>query len=286
MVLMLGFTGILGKLIELSNTHLVWYRMLLAFITLFLFAIYKKQLFKIPKKTFLSLLGIGFIVALHWIFFFGAIKSSNVSVAVICMSTGSLFSALLEPIFFNRKILKYEVIFGFIALLSLSYMMYEKPDGIDTNYKLGYTYGIISAFLGTLFTILNAKYIQKIEASMITMTEMLGGTLLLTMYFVFIGDYSIFYTKIQVDDFIYLLILATICTAGIFVWMTEIMKHVTPYSLIMAINLEPVYTILLGLVIFGESEKMNFAFYIGSFIILSLVFIESHLKNKKVKNDY
>ena len=286
MVLMLGFTGILGKLIELSNTHLVWYRMLLAFITLFLFAIYKKQLFKIPKKTFLSLLGIGFIVALHWIFFFGAIKSSNVSVAVICMSTGSLFSALLEPIFFNRKILKYEVIFGFIALLSLSYMMYEKPDDIDTNYSLGYTYGIISAFLGTLFTILNAKYIQKIEASMITMTEMLGGTLLLTMYFVFIGDYSIFYTKIQVDDFIYLLILATICTAGIFVWMTEIMKHVTPYSLIMAINLEPVYTILLGLVIFGESEKMNFAFYIGSFIILSLVFIESHLKNKKVKNDY
>ena len=96
----------------------------------------------------------------------------------------TLFSALLEPIFFKRKILKYEVIFGFIALLSLSYMMYEKPDGIDTNYKLGYTYGIISAFLGTLFTILNAKYIQKIEASMITMTEMLGGTLLLpcTLY--------------------------------------------------------------------------------------------------------
>lgn len=286
MVVILGFTGILGKLIELENTHLVWYRMLIAFITLLVFLLLKKQVQTIKREDIAPLLGIGAIVALHWIFFFGAIKVSNVSVAVICMATGSLFSAFLEPIFFKRKVLKYELAFGIIALIVLSFMLYEKPtnndiDNNDIDYTMGYMYGVISAFLGTLFTIFNAKYINKVDAAKITMIEMLGGVVLISLYFVIIGDYTILYESISMADLFYMTILSTICTAGIFVWMTEIMRYVTPYSLIMAINLEPIYTIILGLIIFGDSEKMNLAFYIGSAVILSLVFLESLIKKKK-----
>ena len=288
MVVILGFTGILGKLIleagEINVSNLVWYRMFFAFITLFLFLILKKQILNIPKKDIFPLLGIGSIVALHWIFFFGAIDASNVSVALICMSTGSLFSAFLEPIFYKRKILFYEIIFGVIAILALSFMSFDANTNNDNDYSLGYIYGILSAFLGTLFTILNGRYIQKLDAAKITMIEMLGGVLIVTAYLIYLDDFSVFTNTVTTIDLTYILILATICTAGIFVWMTELMRYIKPYSLIMAINLEPIYSIILAVIIFGDSEKMDQTFYIGGTIILALVFLDTYLKNKKAKN--
>jgi drug/metabolite transporter (DMT)-like permease len=282
MVIFLGFTGVLGKLISLETPHLVWHRMFIAFIALFIFLLFKKQLNTIKRKDIIPLIFIGTIVALHWFFFFGAIKVSNISVAVICMSTASLFSAFLEPLFFKRKILKYELLFALIVVLALSFMLYEKPDEneYNINYSLGYLYGIISAFLGTLFTMFNAKYIEKVDAAKITMIEMFGGVLAISIYFIAIGDLSVFTIMPGLDDFIYLIILGTICTAGIFVWMTEIMRHITPYALIMAINLEPIYSIIIGLIIFSESEQMNLSFYIGSIAILSVVFLDGYIKNK------
>jgi drug/metabolite transporter (DMT)-like permease len=244
-----------------------------------------KQIHSIKKKYILPLLGVGAVVALHWFFFFGAIKVSNISIAVICMSTASLFSAFLEPLFLKRKILKYEVLFGLIVLAALSFMLYERPEQNDfkINYFLGYTYGIISAFLGTLFTMLNANYINKEDAAKITMIEMLGGVIVISIYFLFSNDLSVFNTLISFDDTVYIILLGTVCTALIFVWMTEIMRHITPYALIMAINLEPIYSIIIGLIIFSESEKMNLSFYIGSVIILTVVFLDGFMKNKKIK---
>ena len=281
MVIFLGFTGVLGKLITLETPYLVWHRMFIAFIALFLFLLFKKQIKTINKKDILPLLGIGAIVALHWFFFFGAIKVANISVAVICLATASLFSAFMEPIFFNRKLLKYELLFGLIVFATLSYMLYEKPENNEINYVLGYIYGIASAFLGTLFTMFNGKYINKVDAAKITMVEMLGGVILISLYFIFIGDYSVFITPLITNDVIYLILLGTICTAGIFVWMTEIMRHITPYALIMAINLEPIYSIIIGIIIFSDSEVMNLSFYLGSSIILFIVFLDGYIKNKK-----
>tara|TARA_Y100000589_G_scaffold99114_1_gene93621 strand:- start:4266 stop:5033 length:768 start_codon:yes stop_codon:yes gene_type:complete len=255
--------------------------MFIAFISLFFFLLFKKQIRSINKKDILPLLGIGAIVALHWFFFFGAIKVANISVAVICLATASLFSAFMEPIFFKRKLLKYELVFGIIVFGALSFMLYEKPENEDINYFLGYVYGIASAFLGTLFTMFNGKYINKVDAAKITMVEMLGGVILISLYFIYIEDYSILTTSLIFDDIIYLILLGTICTAGIFVWMTEIMRHITPYALIMAINLEPIYSIIIGLIIFSETETMNLSFYIGSSIILFIVFLDGYIKNKK-----
>ena len=275
MVLILGFTGIFGKLISLNTIELVWYRMLIAFITLFTFLAFKKELTKIKKKDFFGLLFVGSLVAVHWFFFFESIKVSNVSVAVVCLSTASFFSAMIEPFFLKRKPKLYEYILGIVVFVTL-FLMLEA----ETKYTMGYIYGIIASFLGTLFTLYNAKYINRLEASKITMVEMLAGVIIFSILMLINKEIGISNLKININDFVYLLLLGTICTAAVFVWMVEIMKYISPYSLIMAINLEPIYSIVLALIIFSESEHMNLSFYIGASVIILVVFLESYLKNK------
>ena len=273
MVVILGLTGVLGKLITLNTTYLVWYRMLIAFVALFLFLAYKKQLFAISKKDFFGILGVGALVTIHWLCFFKSIKVSTVSVAVVCLATSSLFSALIEPIFFKRKLLFYEVVMGVVVFAALAYALDS-----EMQYLYGYIYGILAAFLGTLFTLFNAKYINKVDAAQITMIEMLAGVIIISSIFLFNQDFSVFNTAITVNDWIFLIILGTLCTAMVFVWMIEIMRYITPFSLIMAINLEPIYSIVLALIIFGDSELMSTSFYIGSAIIIAVVYLESYLK--------
>ena len=276
MVIILGLTGVLGKLITLNATHLVWYRMLIAFIALFIFLAYKKQLFTVSRKDFFGILAVGALVTIHWLCFFQSIKVSTVSIAVVCLATSSLFSALIEPFLFKRRLLLYEVVMGVIVIAALAYVL-----GTEMKYIDGYMYGILAAFLGTLFTLFNAKYINKVDAAQITMIEMLAGVIIITSIFLFKQDFSIFNTPIISNDLMYLLILGILCTAMVFAWMTEIMRHISPYSLIMAINLEPIYSIILALLIFGDAELMSTSFYIGSSIIIAVVYLESYLKKNK-----
>ena len=276
MVVILGLTGVFGKLISLSAIHLVWYRMGIAFISIAIFLAFKKQLFSVSKKDFLGLLGVGALVTFHWLCFFESIKVSTVSVAVVCLATSSLFSALIEPFFFKRKFLFYEVIMGVVVVVALAFIM-----GTETKYFWGYFYGIIAALLATLFTLFNAKYINKVGAAKITMIEMLSGVLIISCILFFQQDYTVFTTKISITDLTYLIILGTLCTAMVFVWLTEIMRHITPYSLIMAINLEPVYSIIFALIIFGDNELMSSSFYFGSCLIIGIVFLDGYLKNKQ-----
>ena len=276
MVVILGLTGVFGKLISLGAIHLVWYRMGIAFISLAIFLAFKKQLFSVSKKDFFGLLGVGALVTFHWLCFFESIKVSTVSVAVVCLATSSLFSALIEPFFFKRKFLFYEVIMGVVVVVALAFIM-----GTETKYFLGYFYGILAAFLATLFTLFNAKYINKVGAAKITMIEMLSGVIIISCILFFQQDYTVFTTKISITDLSYLIVLGTLCTAMVFVWLTEIMRHITPYSLIMAINLEPVYSIIFALIIFGDNELMSSSFYLGSCAIIGIVFLDGYLKNKQ-----
>ena len=276
MVVILGLTGVFGKLISLSAIHLVWYRMGIAFISLAIFLAFKKQLFSVSKKDFIGLLGVGALVTFHWLCFFESIKVSTVSVAVVCLATSSLFSALIEPFFFKRKFLFYEVIMGVVVVVALAFIM-----GTETKYFWGYFYGIMAALLATLFTLFNAKYINKVGAAKITMIEMLSGVIIISCILFFQQDYTVFTTKISVTDLTYLILLGTLCTAMVFVWLTEIMRHITPYSLIMAINLEPVYSIIFALIIFGDNELMSSSFYFGSCLIIGIVFLDGYLKNRQ-----
>ena len=275
-VILLGFTGVLGKLIDCGSTVLVWYRMLIAFVFLLAY-IYFTSNFKISKKNFIQILGIGFVVAAHWLFFFESIKVSNVSVAVVCMGTSSLFSSFLEPLILKRKIQLRELVLSVVVLFAIGLAL-----NADFSYVLGFIYGIIAAFLATLFTILNALYVNKVSSEKITLIEMLGGFLIISIYLLFSGEITFSDLNISTRDIIYLIILGGVCTSFAFVISVEVMKFLSPYNVIMAVNLEPVYSVLLALFIFGESENMNLSFYIGGILIIAAVSFDAYLK-KNIK---
>jgi drug/metabolite transporter (DMT)-like permease len=277
-VVLLGLTGVLGKLITSSSTVLVWYRMLIAFVFLLVYIYIKSDTLRISKKYFIKILGIGFVVAAHWLFFFESIKVSNVSVAVVCMGTSSLFSSILEPLIIKRKVYLREIIMSLLVLVAIGIAM-----NADFSYFKGYIYGIAAAFLATLFTILNALYVDKVESEKITLIEMLGGFLFVCVYMLFSNTFKISDLQINWNDILYLIVLGGICTSFAFVVSVEVMKFLSPYTVIMAVNLEPVYSILLALLLFGDSENMNFSFYLGASLIIGTVTLDGYLKKRNDK---
>ena len=265
-VLIYGFTAILGKLISLPATQLVWYRMLIAVITFYIFLRWNKTDLTISRKQFFKLFGIGMIVALHWITFFGAIKISNVSVALGCLATTTLFTSLLEPFFFRKRINAVEVIVGILIIIGL-YLIFR----FETRYTSGVIVALVSAFLAGLFTVINKKMVVHQKASVISFYEMSGGLTIISIYLLFSGWGNAPLSLPSPIDFVYLLALGTICTAFAFAVQVDIMKHLSAYVVALTINLEPVYGIVMAYFLFGETEHMTGGFYIGTAIILASV---------------
>ena len=265
-VLIYGFTAILGKLISLPATQLVWYRMLIAVITFYIFLRWQKTDLTISRKQFFKLFGIGMIVALHWITFFGAIKISNVSVALGCLATTTLFTSLLEPFFFRKRINAVEVIVGILIIIGL-YLIFR----FETRYTSGVIVALVSAFLAGLFTVINKKMVVHQKASVISFYEMSGGLTIISIYLLFSGWGNAPLSLPSPIDFVYLLALGTICTAFAFAVQVDIMKHLSAYVVALTINLEPVYGIVMAYFLFGETEHMTGGFYIGTAIILASV---------------
>ena len=262
-VLIYGFTAILGKMITLPATQLVGYRMFIAVIAFIVYLRWNKTDIKISTKEFLKFFGIGLIVAIHWITFFGAIKISNASVALGCLATTSLFTSLLEPLFFRRRINALEVIIGMFIILGL-YLILR----FETRYASGVIMGLVSALMAGLFTVLNKKMVVHHKASVISFYEMLGGLSFITIYLLLpVGENGPLLLP-TLAELIYLLILGVICTAYAFAIQVGIMKHLSAYIVALTINLEPVYGILMARLIFGESEQMTGGFYLGTAIIL------------------
>lgn len=276
-VLIWGFTAILGALISLDAIPLVWYRMSLAVVFIVLYFVIKKKSFKVDGvgigKFFLT----GVVIALHWIFFFKAIKVSNVSVALVTMSTGAFFVSLIEPLFFKRRINKLEIVLGLIVILGL-YIIFS----FESQYRLGIFYALISSLLSAIFSVLNGLFIKKYAASTISLYQLFFGVVFITAYLFFMNGFSISFFKISKLDWLYLLILSSFCTAYAFIASVKVMKYLSPYTVVLTLNLEPVYAILLALFIFGEKEKMNIEFYFGAFIVLFVVLVNGIIKNKTV----
>ena len=276
LVFIWGFTAILGALIKIDAIPLVWYRMLLATFLVFIYFLVKKKSLKIDSKAFFKFLVGGILIALHWIFFFSAIKVSNVSVALVSMSTGALFTSIIEPFFFKRKLIFLELFFGIIVISGL-YLIFN----VESEYKMGIIYALIAAFLSALFTVLNGLYIRKYEADTISFYQLLFGVAFITCYILATTGFTINNFSITSSDFFYLFILSSICTAYAFVVSVKVMKHLSPYTVMLTINLEPIYAIILALIIFGEKEQMSPQFYFGALIILVTVIANGILKNKK-----
>jgi drug/metabolite transporter (DMT)-like permease len=262
-VLIYGFTAILGKLISLPAIHLVWYRMLIAVITFYIYLRWTKTTLSVSRKEFFRLSGIGIIVALHWIAFFGAIKISNVSVALGCLATSTLFTSLLEPFFFRKRINAVEVIIGLLIILGL-YLIFR----FETRYSAGVIVALIAAFLAGLFSVINKKMVIQHKASVISFYEMTGGLTVITFYMAITGWGNIPLILPSFTDLVYLFALGIICTAYAFAVQVDIMKHLSAYVVSLTINLEPVYGILMAFFLFGETERMSRGFYFGTTIIL------------------
>lgn len=276
LVFIWGFTAILGALISIDAIPLVWYRMLFAVIFVFIYFVIKKKSLKIGPKALLKFFLGGVIIAVHWIFFFSAIKVANVSVALIAMSTGALFTSFIEPLFFRRRINFLELFFGLIVISGLYLIL-----NVEGNYTLGIVYALLASFLSVLFTVLNGLYVRKYTADVISFYQLFFGVAFITLYILATTGFSFEQFALTSSDFIYLLILSSICTAYAFIVSVKIMKNLTPYTVILTLNLEPVYGIILAVIIFGEKEKMSTQFYVGAAVILLIVVTNGILKNKK-----
>lgn len=271
-----GFTAILGALISIDAIPLVWYRMLLAVIFVFLYLIIKKKPIAIPPKLLFKMFIGGVIIAVHWIAFFSSIKVANVSIALVTLSTGALFASIIEPIFFKRKLDFLEIFFGLLVISGL-YIIFN----VEGDYTLGIIYALIAAFLSALFSVLNGLYIKRINAEIITFYQLLFGVLFITVFILFTSGFNLKDFALSTDDVIYLFVLSSICTAYAFMVSIKLMKFLTPYTVMLTINLEPIYGIILAVIIFGEKEQMSPKFYIGAAIILLTVVLNGILKNKK-----
>lgn len=272
-VLIFGFTGILGKLISTPSEILVWHRMFIAFVALAIYLILRRKSLRLKEKGSLKLIGVGFIIAAHWIFFFEAIKQSNVSITLASLATASIFTALLEPIFFKRKLHVYELLLGGVVILGL-YFIFQ----FETDNAIGILLGVIAALLASLFTVINGKLIRVYDAERISLYEMFGGVLGISIYFIFGLSDNEFALFLPLDDLIYILLLGVICTAFAFVASVEVMKELSPFTVSLSINLEPVYGIILAVLFFGDDEQMSGGFYIGTLVILSSIFLNVWLK--------
>lgn len=269
-----GFTAVLGSLISIDALPLVWWRMSLALFFVFGFIIIKKYPLQVTRKTLQYFIILGFIIAIHWLTFFKAIKISNVSVTLACLSTGAFFTSLLEPFFYKRKIIWYEVILGLLVIVGLVFIF-----KIDVKYQYGIILALTSAFLSALFSVLNGKLAQEHNASVISFYELLAGVVLLSGYLLVTNGFSVSFFTLSMSDLGWLLILASVCTAYAFIASVAVMKYLSPYTVMLTINLEPIYGIILALLVFQEKEQMNTNFYIGVAIILVTVILNVIFKN-------
>lgn len=271
-----GFTAVLGKLITVDALALVWYRMLIASLLILIFIRLKKLSLKVSRKTLLILTIAGVVIMLHWVTFFMAIKVANVSIALATMSAGAFFTAFLEPLWYKRKMVGYEVLFGLLVMVGL-FLIFK----VETTYVLGIVIALISAFLASIFSLINGKLIQTQNAGIISFYELTTGVFFLSIYLLTQENFTPSFFQLAISDWVYLLILASVCTAYAFIAAVKIMKYISPYTVMLTINLEPVYGIILALLIIGEGERMNSMFYIGALIILMPIIANGIIKNRR-----
>lgn len=276
-VLLYGFTAILGDLIQLSAVVLVWWRVLITSISFLFFVKFGKEILKLPKQTILKFMGIGAIVGFHWICFYGSIKYANASIALVAMATTTFFTSLIEPILFKRKIRLFEIV---LALLLIPGMMLVVTN-LDLDMKVGLLIGLLSAFLAALFSILNKKYLNEASEFQISFLEMFGALIFLSMviplYFMFNESVAFMPSK---SDWIYMIILCLLCTTLTYYLSLIALKHISAFESNLIINLEPVYGIGLAILILHENQELNTHFYYGVLIILLAVFTYPVLQKK------
>jgi drug/metabolite transporter (DMT)-like permease len=262
-----GFTGILGALITISAVQLVWYRVLIAFVSLFLYFKFNKTDFKVDRKTLIKLVFTGAIVGGHWILFFAAIKLSTVAVTLVCLSSITLFTAIFEPLINKKSISKLEIFAGLLIISGI--VLIFKFEG---RYTKGIIAGLVSAVCASLFSIINSRQVQKIQAPVIAFYELSGAFVWISIYLFLTSGYTRA-MLLKPADIGYLVLLGTVCTSLAYVAGVSVMRELSAFRVALITNLEPVYGIIMSFIFFGDMNKMTLGFWAGAILILSTIFL-------------
>ncbi|MGC4099892.1 DMT family transporter [Ferruginibacter sp.] len=269
-VFLAGFTAILGKLIKLNEGILVWYRLLITVVTLLVLFYFKKKLVKVSTKDALKFLGVGTIIALHWVTFYGSVKYANVAVALVCFSATGFFTALLEPLLLKKPFVWIEVLLGLLAILGI-YIIFD----FHPQYKLGIAFGILCALGSALFPIFNKEFVQRFTPETVTLYELGGGLIALTVLVpLYLLQFPATYYLPTASDWGWLLILAWACTVLSFDLQLNALKKISAFTANLSYNLEPVYGIIMAFIFFKENRMLHSQFYIGVGLILLAVILQ------------
>lgn len=242
---------------------------------MFIYIKFTKHNIQASKRDILKFFAAGVIIALHWITFFEAIKQSNISITLAMFSTGAFFASFIEPLFYKRRIIWYEILFGIIVIIGVFLITRG-----ELKYINGIILGIVSALFSSLFAVINGTFIQKHSATVISFYEFISGVLFLTLFIlIFKGGFSAEFFQLSRMDWIYISILASICTAYAFIGAVKVMKFISPFTVVLSYNLEPVYGITLALILFPATETMGPQFYYGAALVLLTVLMDGVLKN-------
>ena len=269
-VFLWGFTGVLGRLISLNEGLLVWWRMLITAVTLWIFFFFTGQLTRISFKNFIKLASVGSLLSLHWLFFYGSIKYANVSIALTCLATSGLFSAIVEPLFFKRKINQFELILGLLALIGIGLIYFT-----NLRFSKGIYIGLISTLLTVLVSVFNKKMVAGYKPQTFTLYQLTGGFIGLTILMPF---YNYLFPTVSVlpvhFDWLWLLILSWACTVFTFMLYISALAKLSAFTINLTLTLEPVYGILLAFVVYQENRFLGFSFYAGFSLILLAVILQ------------
>ena len=269
-VFLAGFTAILGKLILLNEGLLVWYRLLLTVIILGVIMYFKKELKPIPFKDIIKITGVGLIIAIHWVSFYGSIKYGNVSVALVCLSAAGLFTALFEPVILKRRVIFSELLIGILAIAGI-YIIFD----FHPQFKLGIIFGLIASLGSAIFPIFNKQLLQRFSPGILTLYELGGGLVLLTVLLPFyLNNFKAAYYLPRYSDWFWLIILAAVCTVLSFDLMLNALKKISAFTVNLSYNLEPVYGIILAFIFFHENRSLHREFFVGLGLIMGAVVLQ------------
>lgn len=274
-----GWSPILGKGISANALQLVWFRIAITIFLMAFYLIYIKANLKISLKKLLQLTGVGLIICIHWLCFYGAIKVSNVSVTMAAFSTGTLFTAIIEPLIYKRKFIWYELVIGLIIIFAIGLIF-----SVEIKYGLGILLGIFAALTASIYSVLNGVLIQDkkqaISSPVLSFIELTMALLGLCIFLLLNGNFSTEFFSITNKDILLITLLAGVCTVYPFIASVNLMKHLSPYTINLTVNLEGVYGIILAGILFQENKDLSITFYVGFGIILSVIFVNAILKQK------
>jgi drug/metabolite transporter (DMT)-like permease len=273
-----GFSPILGRYITADAWQLVWFRIIITVSVMFLYLKVTKQDYRVSTRHLWQLAGIGIIIMVHWLTFYAAIKVSNISVTMVAFSTGTLFSSVIEPLLFKRRVRSYEVVIGLVIIAAIALIF-----SIETQFWLGIVLGIAAAFTSSLFGVFNGILSHQLRPGVISFYELSSAFIGLTIFLALTGSFQSAFFNLDHQSVIGITTLSLVCTVFPFITSVNLARYISPYTIVLTVNLETVYGIIWAILFFNENTELNPSFYLGVLIILSAIFLNSYLKRLSEK---